>query len=282
MIKENIHEPFTISFETVSTSPRMEHKHTFFELIYIRSGKGFQTMNQDTCSYCAGNLFLLTPQDRHFFDIGEQTEFFFLKFNNIFVQEMSFGRENTRRLEYILQNANHQPGCLLKNLADRSFAAPVVEAIFQEYRVTDVYNKEMIYQLVNTLIVIVARNISKFLPDQVGAATEEKAVNILQYIQQHIYEPEKLKVEHISDVFAISTTYLGRYFKKNTNETMQSYITKYKLKLIEQRLKFSDSRINEIAEEFGFTDVSHLNKYFKKQNGMSLKSYRAKEKKPAL
>jgi YesN/AraC family two-component response regulator len=235
-------------------------------------------MNQDKCAYHSGNLFLLTPEDQHYFTIESTTDFFFLKFNNIFIKDIDFGTDNTRRLEYILQNANHQPGCQLKNISDRSFVAPIVEAIFQEYMVKDIYNKEMIRQLVTTLIVIVARNIAKFLPEQVSAATEEKAINILQYIQQHIYEPEKLRAEHLSMVFGISTTYLGRYFKKNMNETMQTYITKYKLKLIEHRLKFSDSRINEIVEEFGFSDVSHLNKYFKKQHGVSLKSYRSKER----
>jgi AraC-like DNA-binding protein len=55
---------------------------------------------------------------------------------------------------------------------------------------------------------------------------------------------------------------------------MQIYIAKYKIKLIEHRLKFSDKRINEIADEFGFTDVSHLNKYFKKHKGNNLTAYR--------
>ena len=55
---------------------------------------------------------------------------------------------------------------------------------------------------------------------------------------------------------------------------MQGYITKYKIKLIEHRLKFSDKRINEIAEEFGFTDISHLSKFFKKQKGNNLSSFR--------
>jgi AraC-like DNA-binding protein len=99
-------------------------------------------------------------------------------------------------------------------------------------------------------------------------------MDILQYIQHNIYYPEKLKAESISDNFGISNAYLGRYFKKHTSETMQQYITNYKTKLIEHRLKFSDKRINEIADEFGFTDESHLNKYFRKQKGKSPKAYR--------
>ncbi len=104
---------------------------------------------------------------------------------------------------------------------------------------------------------------------------EQKALDILQYIQRNIYEPQRLKSENISAIFALSTSYLGTYFKRNVGETLQNYITNYKLKLIEHRLKFSDKRLNEIAEEFGFTDTSHLNKFLRKQGGSNLKTYRS-------
>ncbi|TEB40310.1 AraC family transcriptional regulator, partial [Flavobacterium circumlabens] len=78
-----------------------------------------------------------------------------------------------------------------------------------------------------------------------------------------------------SSVFSVSTAYVGRYFKKHTNDTLQQYIAKYKVNLIEHRIKFSDKRMNEIAYEFGFTDVSHLNKFFRKQRGYSLRDIRA-------
>ncbi len=55
---------------------------------------------------------------------------------------------------------------------------------------------------------------------------------------------------------------------------MQEYISNYKTKLIQHRLKFSDKRLNEISDEFGFTDVSHLNKYFANQTGSSPAAYR--------
>lgn len=128
----------------------------------------------------------------------------------------------------------------------------MVEAIIREHQDKDVYNQELIQQLVNTLIIIVARNIAKYLPEQVNIERESKAMDVLQYIQSNIYYPEKIKAESISEHFGISNSYLGRYFKKHANETMQQYISNYKTKLIEHRLQFSEKRINEIAYEFGF------------------------------
>jgi AraC-like DNA-binding protein len=72
----------------------------------------------------------------------------------------------------------------------------------------------------------------------------------------------------------MSETYLGRFFKNQTNETLQQYIENYKLKLIESRLTHSSMRITEIADQLGFTDKSHLNRFFKKFHSMPPSQFR--------
>lgn len=274
MRKEQLYESYSIQYATLDVCPKPEHTHSFFELVYILSGTGLQCINKNTFKYQAGHLFLLTPEDCHSFDIQTTSSMFFLQFNDIYLQNNALVAENVKRLEFILQNANHQPGCILRNKADKLLVAPVIEAIIRERETKDLYNQDLVHQLVNTLIVIIARNIAKYLPESVDVSTEEKALDILQYIQQNIYYPGKLKADHISSHFGISNTYLGRYFKRHTNETMQGYISKYKIKLIQHQLKFSNKRLNEIADEFGFTDVSHLNKYFITHTSASPATYR--------
>lgn len=274
MQKEVLHESYSIKYATFDVCPKPAHQHTFFELVYILSGTGMQCINKSTFGYQPGHLFLLTPEDCHSFDVRTTSQMFFLQFNDIYIQNNSLVAENVKRLEFILQNANHQPGCIFRNKADKLLVNPIIEAIIREHENKDLYNQELVHQLVNTLIIIVARNIAKYLPEVVDVSTEEKALDILQYIQHNIYYPGKLKAESLSSHFGISYSYLGRYFKRHTNETMQRYIGKYKTKLIQHRLKFSDKRLNEIADEFGFVDVSHLNKFFMHQTGNSPTSYR--------
>lgn len=274
MKKENLHQPFEISVKELEESPLKEHEHTFFELVYILSETGLQCINNNKFDYHEGHMFLITPQDCHSFDIHTTTKFFFIRFNDIYIHSGFFGTKNIKNLEFILQHANHQPGCILKNITDKPLIKSIIEALIREYVNQDLYNKELIQQLINTLIVIVTRNIAKYLPEKIDERSEEKTLDILQYIQNNIYNPDKIKADTISQHFGISQNYLGRYFKKHTNETMQQYIIKYKLKLVENRLLHSEMRINEIAAELGFTDESHLNKLFKKYKGVIPSEFR--------
>lgn len=281
MTKEHLYQPYEIISASVDKCPKLLHQHSFFELVYILEGTGRQHINESYFDYQANHMFLLTPQDSHSFDIYTTTSFFFLQFNDTFIRQNGIWSKNLEHLEYILQNVSHKPGCILRNLSDKKLVRPMVEAIIREKQNQDLYNHQILDHLVNTLIVVVARNIAKYLPETVGAHTEDKAMDILQYIHRHIYDPDKLRAKTISDQFGISETYLGRYFKKHTDQTLQDYINNYRLKLIEHRLHHSDMRVGEIAFALGFTDESHLNKFFKKSTGLSPVAYR-KEKRQIL
>lgn len=227
MKRENLHQPFEISFSELDESQLKEHDHTFFELVYILSGTGVQWINNNRFPYHDGHLFMITPGDIHSFDIHTTTKFVYIKFNDIYIHSAVFGAENIQRLEFILQHANHRPGCILRNQTDKLLVKPMIEAIVREYLNKKIYSSEIITQLINTIVIVVARNIALFLPEQIDENSEEKSLNILQYIQSNICYPEKIKAKTISQHFGISPNYLGRYFKKQTNETMQQYIFNY-------------------------------------------------------
>ncbi|HWW40418.1 AraC family transcriptional regulator [Pedobacter sp.] len=277
MVKENLYQPFEIDFKEVKEFPKAVYRNNFFKLIYIVDGTGIQYINQYDFNYRKGNLFLITPEDSYSFIVEEKTTFFFLSFHDIYIRPKD-SRENdwVQRMEYILQNASHRPGCILKNKVDKPLIASLVQAIFNEHTFLQIYHVKIIQQIVNTLLLVVARNIALKLPKNVKENTGEAVLDILHYIQQNIFEQGKLRSETISQTFGISLTYLGRYFKKQTGETLQQYISNYKLRLIETRLLHSDMRINEIANELNFTDESHLHRIFKKYKGLSPSEYRKK------
>ncbi len=272
---ETLHKPYEIERKEMQRFPKTVRRNNFFELIYVIDGTGIQIVNRNRFNYRRGNLFLLTPQDLYSFEINTLTTFFFLRFNESYIKEkIGHDKDAIRHIEYILQNASHRPGCILKNKADKPLIASLVESILKEQNDQQLYYNRITEQIINTVITIVARNIALKLPKNIKESTGEPVLEILNYIQQNIFEPKNLRAEKLSNHFNISLNYLGRYFKKQTGETLQSYIANYKLRLVEARLLHSDMRINEIAYEFNFTDESHLNRVFKKYKGMNPTAFR--------
>jgi AraC-like DNA-binding protein len=284
MQRESLYQPFEIAHRELDVCPKSAHKHNFFELVYIAGGTGIQCINDNHFSYHTGHMFLITPEDCHSFEIETTTQFVFIRFNDIYVKAQrrddSRHMEWVKKMEYILHNASHQPGCILCNPSDKILVRTMIDSILGELAHKQLYHYEIVSQLVNAIIAVVTRNITMTLPTRICESTENTIMNILNYVQENIYRAEQLRLDVISDQFGIADGYLSRYFKKHTGQNLQQYIINYKLKLVETRLQHSDMRINEIVNELGFTDESHLNRLFKKYKGVSPSIFRKQQLRP--
>ncbi|MFP3592850.1 AraC family transcriptional regulator [Chryseobacterium sp. SIMBA_038] len=275
MRKDYLQQPFELDLkEPMDICPRGEHSVSFFELVYIVSGIGAQDINGNNFSYREGNLFLLKPEDSHRFTFETRTQLFFIRFNRIFFQNNTIENKFFKRIEQVFSNINGFQSFVVDNMEDEKVLEFLMKNLFLEMQNKKLYSDEVIQLLVQSVLTVVARNLIQKTALIIDEKTENRTADIIQYVHGNIYEPEKLTGENISNLFRISKTYVGRYFKNETGKTLNEYVTDYKMKLIENRLKYSDMRINEIADEFGFTDKSHLNRFFKKRQGVSPSAFR--------
>jgi AraC-like DNA-binding protein len=266
----NLHKPFELGVFESDNYLAAEHRNTYFELVFILEGKGVQVINRHKLPYAPDKLFLVFPRDTYGFEIEERTRFFFLRFNEIYLKTQS--KEWLQKLEYIFYNHNHLPGCILKNIEDKPLIRALVQALVREQERQHDARLEVIQQLLNTIITIAATNIE--LQQTIVPRPVSQPVSVPGYIHLNIYTPDALRIEKLAAYFNMSPGYMSDYFKRQTGDTLQNYINKYRMQLIEARLLHTSSRLNEIASDFGLADISHLNKLFKKYKGMSPTEFR--------
>ncbi|MBD1433566.1 AraC family transcriptional regulator [Sphingobacterium sp. DN00404] len=272
MSRENIHQSIEVFYEKVDECPLRDRKFNFFEFVYVISGTGYHVDNGNRFAYHKGDMFLITPNDCHEFDLETTSEFMVMRFGENYINEYQW--KSIDHIECILYYASHLSGSVLINKEDAQMVDLLIQNLQQAIKHQSIYNEDLIRHLVNAIIVITGRNIAMVKPNGVSSNSDGRILQILDYIQENIRRPDLLKISVIADQFGISPTYLGSYFRKQCNESIQQYISSYRIRLIEHRLKFSDKRIHEIADEFGFADESHINKFFKRHKGMSLRNFR--------
>ncbi|WP_347216922.1 AraC family transcriptional regulator [Chryseobacterium sp.] len=272
MARENIYQSLDVFYEKIDQCPLKDRQFNFFELVYVISGIGDHMVNENKIAFSAGDLFLITPNDCHGFDLNGICEFMVIRFGENYIKEYQW--KSIDHIECLLYYASHLSGSVLVNNDDKKMMSLLIQNLQQAIEHESIYNEDLTRHLVNAIIVIAARNLAVIKPQNISSNADVRILQMLDYIQENIREPKLLKVEAIASEFGLSPTYLGSYFRRQCNESIQQYISSYKIRLIEHRLRFSDKRVHEIADEFGFADESHINKFFKRHKGKSLKAYR--------
>ncbi|MBT1703321.1 AraC family transcriptional regulator [Chryseosolibacter indicus] len=271
-----LHEPFNIYHFEAEQWQHPLHNHTYFEVIFIIKGKGIHNINGNKFKYTAGDVFLLGPEDYHEFKIASLTEFCYIRFNESFSKYNALDRDkNWQHVVKLLLHTSYQSkGSMVQSESEKLKLRSLLAVLQAEYENrTDAYFEVIRDSLMRTMMTIMARNISR--QSTLRAKTNTSSIeDILLYIRQNIYKPENLKVHQLAEQFNYAPTYLSIYFKRHTGESLKQYISKYKLKLIESRLLYSQASLSQIADEFGYTDESHFCKQFRKHLGITPTNFR--------
>lgn len=98
---------------------------------------------------------------------------------------------------------------------------------------------------------------------------------IKDYISQK-YMNETLSVKDISDHVFLSTSYVCTFFKNETGQTLNQYLTEFRMEKAKQLLSDPRYKIADISSQVGYSDGNYFGKSFKKYTGFSPSEYREK------
>jgi|SRR6185312_9659812 len=87
---------------------------------------------------------------------------------------------------------------------------------------------------------------------------------------------EKISVEQLASMLAISRRNLERRFKKATSNTAVEYMQRVKIEAAKQSLESSRENVNEVMYKVGYNDTKAFRNTFKRITGLSPVEYRNK------
>jgi AraC family L-rhamnose operon regulatory protein RhaS len=249
--------PVLISDFEVSEWIHPLHNHNHYELIYIKSGNGNHIINSKSIQYKAGSVFLLGPEEEHYFEIENMTHFVYLKFTDLYIhQDQGLLNSGVLHLEYLIKSRETHVCGFVFNHEDQVTTSRIFDVIISMKK--DILrNESLIWMQVLTLAGILQRNMPEI---KLNEHRSKDMQAVFCYIHKNIYYPENLKARIMAEHFNLTKDYMGQYFRRNAGMTLRDYISDYRGNLIRQRVNSGRFGLKQIASEFGLTDESHVSK----------------------
>ena len=117
---------------------------------------------------------------------------------------------------------------------------------------------------------------AQYFEDAKNSQPENSTIFMIKDYISRNYMNDTLSVKDISNHVYLSASYVCTFFKSETGQTLNQYLTEYRMEKAKQLLSDPRYKISEISSKVGYTDGNYFGKSFKKYSGFSPSEYREK------
>lgn len=255
--------------------PVHEHKHDFYEIVYICKGSGIHKVAKKIYPMLAGDIYLMAPNEAHNFHADNDIEYI-----NIIFKQSLFNNETWDTLKKmsgleIFQNKKNKKA-LHKLALTPTHSKKIINLtniIRHEQR-----QKEPGWKLIATeacvnLLVTISRAWISYGYTRPHEFLEPGPISKALEIIHENWNIE-LSVQNLAKQVHLSQNYFGEQFKNAMGLTVQQYINKLRIDHARILLEENKLTINAIAEATGYEDNSYFTRVFKKNCGLSPQAYK--------
>uniref|UniRef100_UPI0040562DD9 AraC family transcriptional regulator n=1 Tax=Agathobacter sp. TaxID=2021311 RepID=UPI0040562DD9 len=251
------------------------HWHDQMEIIYVKKGHGYVTLEFSQYEVSGNTIVLILPGQLHSI---EQYENDSMEYENIiFNADMLLPRNEDSSLPFLLPfttGKSFSPSIFNQTFPYYKDIASCIDACDEICKTKpggyELFIKGKLYELF-FLLNSYCETESKTLSHK----SLNKMKLILKYVEQNYMN--KIKIADVAKIAEFSESHFMRYFKETMGKSFVDYLRNYRLTMAARMLLVSESSILSISEETGFDNLSYFNRTFKKHYGVTPGQYRKRE-----
>lgn len=249
------------------------HWHDEMEIIYIKKGHGYVTVDFQQYKVSGGTIVLIVPGQLHsieqFDDLSMEYE------NIIFNVSMLLPRtEDTTSTGFLRPFLNGQttvPSVFTVVSEHHSELSACLDACDEICKTKPQGYGLFIKGKLFEFFYILSNRCRNEKNPRTNKSLDKLKI-ILNFIEKGYMH--KITVAEVADRVDFSESHFMRYFKENMGTSFIDYLRDYRLTMAARLLLVSDDTILSVAEEVGFENLSNFNRAFKKKYGVTPREYR--------
>ena len=242
-----------------------KHAHVnWYELTVVTDGEGTIYTNDVASEVRKGDIYFSHPGDFHEIHSSEEKplKFDFFAFN-------SRDPEISHEFKRMVANMFSYEQRVFQDLQITN----AVSTAIAEFSGKEHYSMQILSCLFEQILYLIIRNFN--VPEEVTAkhscAADELCLQIMHYIDTHIYSISTLKC--LSDKFSYNYSYLSNVFKKCTGTTILAYFQTRRLDAAKLLLNENKLKVNQVADMLKYSSLYSFSKAFKNKYDVSPKHY---------
>ena len=248
------------------------HRHTFQEIIFLKSGKGQHSIDGQIFQLEANTIYLIGQGQVHYFQKGENLKGYLLRYKeNLLPPQLTY-YSTDYSLVQMLTNSN---ALTLSKDDVKTFDANFTE-LYNEHIALQSNSSSDIEQLILlTILSRIKQKIRTAYEQSMRNASDSKDSLVSRLI---LLIEDNYKSQHDLPFYLNQLTISNRKLLSITHEkfgeTPKQLINKRLMTEATRLLKFTDLSLKEISYELGYTEPAYFSRMFKRKMGISPKMYR--------
>lgn len=248
-------------------------KTDFFEFFFFRKANGFLVLNNKRIALHDNMALLLSPHQQQEWHVEEEAlDYTFLIFREDFMRTFIADKFFVYRLLYCYQTDTPP---YLSPVSQPLFreCMQLLEKIKQELQhpTADSYN--LIVAVLYYLLLVINREYAATYHLPMDVPKNNYAYQFKELLEKHIRDVQR--VQEYADMLHISRITLNHAVMAQFGVSANHLLKQRLVEALKNDLLFCNRTISQLADDFHFSDPSHLMRFFKQQTGKTCLQYQS-------